>query len=163
MRPHPCSHTWLSSWMDYAHVHTRDWISALQHGGVRIRKGLCLWKGNLLYCQIQQLYRKVYWLKKHSNVSETLTALIQVPYFNAHLSYIELSKTKFPSWEVLTAKASDLGLDFQKATPPEDLTLQDGFYGRQNFQPILTPSASKSDVSSQGLAVHVDAEGIFWR
>lgn len=48
---HDCSHTWLSGWMDYAHVHTCDWRSALEETHTREvfmpERDYVLWKGNL--------------------------------------------------------------------------------------------------------------------
>lgn len=48
---HDCSHTWLSGWLDYAHVHTCDWRSALKETHTREvfmpERDYVLWKGNL--------------------------------------------------------------------------------------------------------------------
>lgn len=86
-------HDYVAGWI--MHMCTRVMEDlVLTHGGVHARKGLCLWKGNLPCCQIQQLHRKVYWWHYYTNVSETHTALMEVSCFNAHSLFLALHQLK---------------------------------------------------------------------
>lgn len=92
---HDCSHTWLSCWIDYAHVQTCDWRSILRKVDTRrcsCQKGIMFFgreisPDEVAHCcqihRVHQLYRVVYWWYKYRNITITHTAVIEVTCLNA--------------------------------------------------------------------------------